>query len=187
MTFWARVFPVGSRSLLFGVHQFLWHPWIVARAWRHLYGAWPAWRVLVCIVIHDWGYFGCTSMDDDTGELHPLRGARIAGRFFGADYRDLVLLHSRHLARRLKAEPSALCWPDKLSVLYDWPHFYLFRARLSGELAEYRQNTARAGFVPLTASDEVWFAWLHEYFAMAARDRRLQVYVNPERSAVGDQ
>ena len=36
---------VGTRSLLFGSHQFMLHPLFVAIAWRRLYGRWPhGWR-----------------------------------------------------------------------------------------------------------------------------------------------
>ena len=31
-------------------------------------------------------------------------------------------------------EPSALCWPDKMSLRFDWKPFYLLRATLTGEL-----------------------------------------------------
>lgn len=55
----------GTKSLLFGVHQFIWHPLTVLLAWIKLYG-WPAWEELVCIIIHDWGYWGKSNMD---GEL----------------------------------------------------------------------------------------------------------------------
>ncbi len=34
---------VGTRSLLFGAHQFAIHPWFVAAAWWRLYGSRVAW------------------------------------------------------------------------------------------------------------------------------------------------
>jgi hypothetical protein len=175
---------VGLKSLLFGVHQFAYHPVIVARAWRHLYGRWPNWREAVCILVHDWGYWCCDEMDSEDGENHPVLGAEIVRRLFGpGEHVTLVLLHSRHLARRLCLPPSELCWPDKFSVLFDPPWFYLLRARLSGELAEYRRRAAEAGFVPLSASDDEWMAWLRDRFERLARERRGDVvpYVNPAR------
>lgn len=66
MNLFNRLFPVGTRSLLFGVHQFLWHPWTVYRAWRYLYGK-PTWREVVCIFLHDLGYFGKPNMDGEEG------------------------------------------------------------------------------------------------------------------------
>ena len=47
------------------------------------------------------------------GMNHPELGAKIAGSLFGDAYYDLVLLHSRRLARELGATPSKLCWADK--------------------------------------------------------------------------
>ena len=69
---------VGTKSLLFGVHQFLWHPWTVGRAWRVLYNRWPTFYEWVCIFSHDLGYWGCPDMDGECGKDHPIKGARIA-------------------------------------------------------------------------------------------------------------
>lgn len=165
---------VGRKSLLFGVHQFVWHPITVYRAWCRQYDRRPTWRETVCIIIHDWGYWWAPNMDGEQGERHPEFGARLAEWLFGQEHHDLVLLHSRHYARRHGAEPSPLCWADKLSILYDPPWFYLLRARLSGELHEYRENAARAGVVPLTAPDEVWL------FVIRAKFRRLAAEMNPD-------
>lgn len=163
---------VGTKSLLIGVHQVVWHPITVALAWRELYGRWPGWREAVCIVVHDWGYVGKAAMDDAEGETHPELGAAIAGRLFGAEYRRLVLLHSRHYARRLGCEPSALCWADKLSLLYEPRWWYLLRARLSGELAEYRRHAAAAEAVAASASDREWWAFMREHFERQGREQR---------------
>lgn len=131
---------VGTRSLLFGVHQFIWHPLMVWVAWVWLYRSFPSWRVCACIVVHDWGYWGCSSMDDEQGERHPELGARLMGQLFGPRYHDLVLLHSQHYARILGREPSILCWPDRLSTVLEPWWLYLPRAWASGELAEYRRR-----------------------------------------------
>jgi hypothetical protein len=164
---------VGTKSLIFGVHQFAWHPWTVARAWRHLYGHWPTWREAVCIAVHDWGYWGSPNINGPEGEWHPVAGAAIAGRLFDRHYhQDLCLYHSRHYARAVGVEPSALCWPDKQSLMFDPPWFYLFRARLSGELAEHRQTAATAGVVPLSASDTEWLAVMHQRFHKLVQERR---------------
>lgn len=183
---------VGTKSLLFGVHQFLWHPYTVYRAWVELYKTRPTWRETACIIIHDWGYWGSPNMDGEEGTRHPELGATIAGGFFGTDYEDLVLLHSRHYVKEaneriryadkafhlledidpatVEVQPSKLCWADKLSILYDPKWWYLLRARLSGEIKEYRQNAARAGLIPLTASDSEWFDWIREKFVKLAKE-----------------
>ncbi|MCK5235828.1 MAG: hypothetical protein KAR06_02490, partial [Deltaproteobacteria bacterium] len=66
---WRIRAPVGTKSLLFGVHQFIWHPITVLIAWCKLYG-WPTWPELVCIIVHDWGYWGKPNMDGPEGEKH---------------------------------------------------------------------------------------------------------------------
>lgn len=162
----------GRKSLLFGVHQFIWHPITVWLAWRNLYGR-PSWRECICIIIHDWGYWFCPNMDDAQGQKHPEFGARIAGRLFGKEYYNLVLFHSRHYASIAGKEPSKLCWADKLSILYDPKHFYLLRARLSGEIKEYRFNAKQ--WVPLTASDSEWFDWIKEKFILLAEKKKSDV------------
>ena len=120
-------------------------------------------------------------MDGLEGGAHPILGAKIAGWLFGLEYHRLVVWHSRHLARSHNVEPSELCWPDKLSIIYEPRSWYLFRARLSGEIVEYRQRCADAGFIPLTEPDEVWFAWIVEWFKKQAQARRPDVvpYINP--------
>ncbi len=148
---------VGTKSLLFGVHQFIWHPITVLLAWRKLFGR-PGWREVVCIIIHDWGYWGCPNMDGEEGEKHPELGARIAGRLFGEKYHDLCLYHSRHYARTAGAEPSKLCWADKLSIRYEPWWLYLPRAFLSGELFEYRR--VAGSYLPEDRKHREWFRWV---------------------------
>ena len=155
----------GTKSLIFGVHQVFIHPIVVYRAWKALYGR-PSWRELICIVIHDWGYWGKPNLDGPEGERHPEFAAGIATKLFGKRWGYLCLYHSRHYARAAGAEPSKLCWADKLSITYEPAWFYLLRARLSGELKELRQTSADAGFFPLSGSDRDWFnkisAWMGE-------------------------
>ena len=173
----------GTKSLLFGVHQFLWHPFTVWLAWVWLYRRTPTWRECLCILVHDWGYWGCSAMDDERGEGHPELGARIAGRLLGQEYHDLVLLHSRHYSRRLGREPSALCWADKLSIVCEPWWLYLPRAWASGELGEYREMAAGAGVVPIEASHREWHRIIRDRLTRIGRERRGDVvpYVNPRR------
>ena len=49
---------IGTKSVLFGAHQFLIHPWFVAWGWWTLYGfPWDP-RLWVAFVVHDLGYIG---------------------------------------------------------------------------------------------------------------------------------
>jgi len=158
---------VGTRSLLFGVHQFAWHPFTVWRAWRHYYKRTPTFWETVAIIVHDWGYWGCYNMDGYLGKRHPERGALLVFALFmrthshteknisrALDLWELVRHHSSHYALDCGQQPSALCAPDKLSVLFDPPWFYLLRARLSGEVREYVANSPMPH-----ASPERWLQW----------------------------
>jgi len=71
---------VGTRSILFGVHQFAWHPLTVALAWHSLYKRWPKWHEWVAIACHDLGYWGKPDMDGPEGRTHPMFGAELAAR-----------------------------------------------------------------------------------------------------------
>lgn len=174
---------VGTKSLLFGVHQFLWHPLTVFIAWKKLYG-WPNFKELLCIIIHDWGYWGSPNMDGEAGEEHPKLAANLVWKWWG-DYKyyHLCLYHSRHYARNVGLEPSKLCWADKLSISYDPWWLYLPRAWASGELREYREVAAKAGFIPLDASHREWFRWIRDRLSTLGREKRGDVvpYCNPER------
>lgn len=73
---------IGTKSVLFGAHQFLLHPLFVAVAWWRLYGfPWDP-RLWVAFFVHDLGYWGKPNMDGPEGEEHPWLGARIMGRLF---------------------------------------------------------------------------------------------------------
>lgn len=175
----------GTKSLLFGVHQFVWYPVTVWLAWVWLYRRLSTWRECICIVVHDWGYWGywgCEAMDDEHGERHPELGAGIVA-VFGREYDDLVLLHSRHLARTLGREPFVLCWADKLSIALEPWWLYLPRAWASGELREYRMLADQAGVVPATATHREWHRAIRDRLMLLGRERRADavVYVNPER------
>lgn len=161
-----RLFPVGRRSLLFGVHQVIWHPFTVLLAWIKLYGL-PSWRELVCIFIHDLGYWGCWDMDGPDGKDHPRFAAYLAYNWFGEKYAAECLLHSRHFARSMGSEPSRLCYADKLSIIFEPWWLYLPRAWLTGELHEYRLMAAKSGFVPLAASHREWFNWVKDVLSAA--------------------
>ncbi len=141
---------VGTKSLWFGVHQVFIHPLFVLWGWKKLYG-WPNWKEMVCIIIHDWGYWGCADMDGDEGERHPRWAAQIACRLFDKqidlgthsewewNYYDLCLLHSRFYAKKVCRKPSKLCWSDKLgSALYP-PWLWVLLGTLTGEIKEYME------------------------------------------------
>src|SRR5271166_3701015 len=68
---------VGTKSVLFGYHSWWLHPFLVAEAWRRLYGfPWDP-RLWVAFFVHDLGYFGMPNMDGVEGKQHPFFGAAI--------------------------------------------------------------------------------------------------------------
>lgn len=161
---------VGTKSLLIGAHQFLWHPFTVMLAWGELHGKWPDWKVAVCIFIHDLGYWGCSDMEGEDGKWHPRFAAILADKWFDGgqgwifenNYSGFCAFHSRSYAEFCHAKPSPLCWADKLAVKFDPWWFYLLRVYLSGEIYEYRKAAADAGLFPLSGSDKDWYFWAQE-------------------------
>jgi len=160
---------IGTKSILFGVHQFLWHPLTVGLAWRRLFCVWPTWREWFCIFVHDLGYWGKPNIDGPEGREHPKLGARLAWHYLDTydgrnvtvatiprAYHDLTLYHSREYAKLHNEDPSLLCWADKYSVLCEPRWFYLLRARLSGEIKEFKSHA-----VPYigSGSDRLWLNW----------------------------
>jgi hypothetical protein len=159
---------IGTKSLLFGCHQFIWHPITVILAWKELYG-YPSLKELYCIIAHDIGYFGCETIDGEDGKRHPELGAKVVQKVLGKEYGDMCLYHSRSYAKMSGVSPSKLCWADKLSIAYDPCWFYLLRARLSGELSEFRLRADESGNIKLSESDETWFLWIRARFIRKAR------------------
>lgn len=162
---------VGTKSVLWGVHQFLLHPLFVLRAWLILYGTWPKAHQLAAIITHDLGYFGAPNMDGPEGEAHPERVANWWRRHLGAFGEKVaveVLGHSRFHAAKHKLPTSALLRPDKLSnALYPrW--LYLLLANLSGEIHEYMDHTERGKYCDFLKGGKTQTQWLIEAQAQMA-------------------
>jgi len=73
---------LGTRTVLFGAHQFAIHPWFVALAWWKLYSFPLDPRLWAAFFVHDLGYLGKLHLDDPDGEWHVAFGARILGYLF---------------------------------------------------------------------------------------------------------
>lgn len=164
---------IGTKSLLYGAHQFVIHPATVLAAWIKLYGL-PNWKELICIFLHDGGYWGANDMEGQGGACHPRWAAKIANEWLdGWDesdpqgdvnwhYYDLCCGHSRSYAEHMHISPSKLCWADKLCVLYDPWWLYLPRVILSGEIHEYRAEATKAGLITPEMSNREWYEWARE-------------------------
>lgn len=157
---------IGTKSVLFGAHCFLIHPWFVALAWWKLYGFPYDPRLWVAFFVHDIGYIGKANMDGPEGELHPYRGACIMGALFGRKWFEFTLYHSRYLAKRKKAQYSRLCVADKLSFALTPSWLYLPLVNATGEIKEYlknAQNDKSAHWNPTGFDQHKWHKQLSEY------------------------
>lgn len=167
---------VGTKSLLFGVHAIWFHPFVVARAWKLVHKRRPTINEWICIITHDWGYFGCENCDGEQGKRHPERGAAIAQKlvyywrricgdswvvayYVSIEAKYLTLYHSSSYAREHGAKPSALFLPDKCSILFEPSAWYLFRAKLSKEVYEYIENSPLGCLPPELRTPGAWFNW----------------------------
>jgi hypothetical protein len=161
---------MGTKSLLIGAHQILWHPFTLLLAWIYLYG-WPNWKEMICIFIHDWGYWGLDNMEGPEGQWHPAYAANLADEYLGHEYFNLILLHSRTVADKLGEQPSPLCWADKLCVYYERWWTYLPRVILSGEIHEYYQAALDAKLIEPGTSYIAWFNWARTRMIRKAIDK----------------
>ncbi len=135
---------IGTKTVLFGYHQFLLHPLIVAAAWWKLYGFPSDPRFWAAFFLHDIGYLGKPNIDGVEGQLHPFDGALIMHFLFdGADdskwYR-FCLYHSRTIANTYFAPLSQLGYADKLAFLLYPKRLLRVLYFFSGELTEYMKN-----------------------------------------------
>jgi len=73
---------IGTKSLLFGYHQFIIHPLLLAICWTKLYGFPFDPRLWFAFFVHDLGYFGKPNMDGPEGQGHVWFGAGIMGTLF---------------------------------------------------------------------------------------------------------
>jgi hypothetical protein len=125
---------VGTKSVIFGVHAILVHPFFVAWGWTNLFGfPWDP-RLWAAFFIHDLGYLGKPNMEGCEGQQHVVLGGRIMDWLFGPEWRDFVLCHSRHWAQSVGKKYSKLCLADKLAFVLTPAWLYLPMAWLTGEL-----------------------------------------------------
>jgi len=84
---------IGTKSVLFGAHCFLLHPFFVAAAWIKLYGFPFDPRIWVAFFVHDLGYIGKPNMDGPEGERHVELGGAIMHLFDGWSKQELILFN----------------------------------------------------------------------------------------------
>jgi hypothetical protein len=139
----------------------------VALAWWKLYGfPWDP-RLWFAFFLHDIGYFGKPNMDGVEGKQHPFLGAKIMHFLFDWRWNSCVwynmsLYHSRDLARLYFAQPSKLCWADKLAfAMYPvWLLKLLYG--LTGEAAFYIDNDWAKANIPEPRTFDTWYPVVYE-------------------------
>ena len=183
---------VGTKSVLFGAHCFFLHPFFVARAWASLYGfPWDI-RLWFAFFLHDIGYLGKPNMDGPEGERHPEIGAAIMRWLFGGRWGNLCLYHSRYYSKARGAQPSQLCFADKLSFCFTPRWLYLPMVTATGEINEYLKNAQTADsahWKPTGYDKEKWHRQLGEYMAKWVaehKDGAQDLWTSANRHAVTD-
>lgn len=123
--------PIGTRTLLFGAHQFLLHPFFVAKAWIMLYG-WP-WHpaIWVSFIVHDWGYWGKHELESGVGVRHVELGAKIVQWLFGPALkcRNMLCNSGVTIYRDVDGKIAR-----RNCECHRWYHFCLFHSRFYAEL-----------------------------------------------------
>lgn len=148
---------IGTKSILFGAHQFILHPICVLLAWWRLYGfPWDP-RIWIAALIHDWGYWGLPDIDGKLGKQHPITGARLMN-LFGVKWYKLCLYHSRFFAEKHHCAISKLCVADKLSFCFAPKWLYLPLIRLTGEIEEFMDNTPDI----VTRDPDEWYDFIYQ-------------------------
>ena len=218
---------IGTKSVLFGAHCFLIHPFFVAAAWWKLYGfPWDP-RLWVAFFVHDLGYLGKPNMDGPEGERHPEWGAWVMRRLFDEDRCDgcatfssispylmhgvpegpregrypctkslawyhFVLYHSRYYSKAQGAQPSRLCFADKLAfALTPW-WLYLPLATLTGEINEYLERAQKADsahWKPTGYDKRRWHQQLCDYmvaWVAEHKDGAQDTWTSADRHALTD-
>lgn len=180
---------IGTKSVLYGAHCFIIHPFFVAAAWWKLYGFPFDYRLWVAFFVHDLGYWGKPNMDGVEGETHPELGGRIMHKLFDKKYGrckyefdtpckmlgggcfnwyEFCVYHSRFYADKDKAKVSRLCYADKLAVVLTPTWLYLPMVNWTGEIKEYLGLTEtrykRENLDPTT--QEIWFKSVKRYLKL---------------------
>jgi len=162
---------IGTKSILFGAHQFIIHPIFVFLAWRQLYGFPTDPRLWLAFILHDLGYFGLPNMDGPEGETHVEWAANLMGKWFGLEWYELCLYHSRFYAKKHHKPVSRLCLADKLAFVLTPKQLYLPLVKLTGEVEEYmalaRERTAggEPKYSSMTDDYEQWYLDVKEYLS----------------------
>ena len=121
------------------MHNPIIHSAGVILGWIKLFGELPSVKEFLCILVHDIGYLGQSTIDGEDNR-HPEFGARMC-RLLGDKYFTLCIAHSRQYARNLGLPLSKLGYADKYAVLVIPNLPYEWLIKVGGEAQEYHETT----------------------------------------------
>lgn len=171
---------IGTKSVLFGVHCWCIHPFMVWIAWIKLY-SWT-WSIptITSFFLHDIGYIGKPNMDGKEGELHVELGAKIMHKLFDGwekGYIEAVLkkevddilfkinTNSDFKFIKITSNDVRGFYDRRIWVysrLYNWYNFTLYHSRFYA-----KNNNAR--YSALCVADKYAFCmypkWLYMFLA----------------------
>jgi hypothetical protein len=86
----------GTVSVLFGCHSII-HSFFVLIAWNRMYGRWPKFWQIICILIHDIGHWGTDYLDNyEEKKKHWVLGAEFGKKLFGQKAYEFLAGHCSH-------------------------------------------------------------------------------------------
>ena len=127
-------------------------------------------------------------MDGPEGETHVEFGAKIMS-VFGKEWSDFSMYHSRYYAKNNGAQPSKLCFADKLSFVVTPRWLYLPAVNATGEIHEYLKNAKKPNqknWKPVEGQ-KVWHQQLCEYMTKWVdehKDGSIDTWTNSDRHGV---
>ena len=162
----------GTKSLLFGCHQFVMHPLFIVLAWRKLYHRWPKPWQLVCIFLHDIGHLGKDYLTHyEQKKMHWQLGAKIANKLFGFKGMALISGHTNQSSRGNSNYHSQLFFADKYSRLIS-PRWWL---QLSDKVEGFDKDR----------SLDAWLSMMHKNWESGCPKDSHQIYLEIKEAANG--
>ena len=162
---------IGTKSILWGIHNPIIHTFFVTVAWIIIYRTLPNLAEFVAIIIHDLGLWGQPNIDGPEGERHPEvvfdKVKDYACKYHQRRHSDflikvanLVIGHSGWYAAKHGLPLSKLYYADKLANALYPTTLYLLLGILSGEIKEYRQRTADGKYQNNNMDNSSLLHWL---------------------------
>lgn len=147
---------LGTKSVLFGAHQFLLHPLMLAAAWWKLYGFPFDPRLWVAFFVHDLGYLGKPNMDGPEGKAHPELGARIMSALFDERTFDPMQYEERNAGLWRRDWDIVIDDGTRAFLIGEWGQFALFHSRSYARMFEEPVSRLCAADKLATAITPAW-------------------------------